>query len=52
MNIGAYVSGSDPEIDAALAVLPAITGFLLQSHEESTSFEDTQNLLQEMFIQE
>jgi FliI/YscN family ATPase len=45
INIGAYVSGSDAEIDAALEALPAITGFLQQSHQESTSFEETQSML-------
>ena len=50
VNIGAYVSGSDPEIDAALAVLPAITAFLQQDQNDFTSFEEMQNLLQGMFV--
>lgn len=49
VNIGAYVSGSDPEIDAALAVLPAMNAFLQQDHNNFTSFEEMQNLLQGMF---
>lgn len=40
VNIGAYVAGSDPEIDAALAALPALMDFLQQSV-EFTPFEDT-----------
>jgi FliI/YscN family ATPase len=51
VNIGAYASGSDPEIDAALAVLPAISAFLQQEQDDSTGFEDTQTMLQDMFIQ-
>jgi len=30
INIGAYVSGSDPEVDAALKCTPALTAFLQQ----------------------
>jgi FliI/YscN family ATPase len=40
INIGAYVAGSDPEIDAAIAALPALTNFLVQSV-DSTVFEET-----------
>lgn len=45
INIGAYVEGSDPEIDAALAVLPALTTFLQQNQDEFTSLEDTTTFL-------
>jgi len=41
INIGAYVHGSDPEIDAAIAVMPGIERFLQQEVEEVTSFEET-----------
>lgn len=41
VNIGAYVSGSDPDIDAALAALPAINSFLQQETLEFTPFEQT-----------
>lgn len=41
VNIGAYVSGSDPDIDAALAVMPALTAFLQQDQQEVTPFEET-----------
>jgi FliI/YscN family ATPase len=41
VNIGAYVSGSDPEIDAALQVMPAITSFLQQGKDEVSDFEVT-----------
>jgi FliI/YscN family ATPase len=49
VNIGAYVNGSDPEIDAALAILPQITGFLQQSQEDATPLEETQQMLHSMF---
>jgi flagellum-specific ATP synthase/type III secretion protein N (ATPase) len=41
VNIGAYVSGSDPEIDDALRVMPALNGFLQQDVKDVTAFEDT-----------
>ncbi len=44
VNIGAYVSGSDPEIDAALAALPALNAFLRQGVEFSP-FDETERLL-------
>jgi len=42
INIGAYVNGSDPEIDAALVALPKITAFLQQKEHDFTPFEETQ----------
>jgi flagellum-specific ATP synthase len=41
VNIGAYVSGSDPEIDDALRVMPDLTGFLQQDTKDVSTFEDT-----------
>lgn len=46
VNIGAYVTGSDPEIDQALQVLPALTSFLQQENKDVSTFEDTLNQLQ------
>ncbi len=34
INIGAYAKGSNPEIDEAIAMMPAINGFLRQDMEE------------------
>jgi flagellum-specific ATP synthase len=41
VNIGAYVSGSDPEIDTSLQALPGITAFLQQDKTEVSDFETT-----------
>jgi flagellum-specific ATP synthase/type III secretion protein N (ATPase) len=45
INIGAYVSGSDPEIDAAIQVSPNLTGFLQQDQHQSTPFDETLRML-------
>lgn len=45
VNIGAYVKGSDPEIDSALRVMPALEAFLQQGKDEVSAFEDTLHLL-------
>lgn len=45
VNIGAYVSGSDPEIDAALKVMPDLTRFLQQNSNDVSAFEDTLMML-------
>jgi flagellar protein export ATPase FliI len=41
INIGAYVAGSNPQIDRAIRQLPGITAFLKQRPEEPTTFDDT-----------
>lgn len=48
INIGAYVSGSDPDIDSAIAVMPTLTKFLQQNMRDVTPFEDTLNILSGM----
>jgi len=48
VNIGAYVSGSDPEIDAALAVMPQLLAFLQQSRDDVTAFDEMQRRLIEI----
>jgi flagellum-specific ATP synthase len=50
VNIGAYVSGSDVEIDAALQALPQITAFLQQADQEFTAFDETQGMLQAICV--
>ncbi len=41
INIGAYVGGSNPQIDRAIRLLPGITAFLRQRPEDASSFQDT-----------
>jgi FliI/YscN family ATPase len=41
VRIGAYVAGSDPAADWALAQFPAIQAFVQQEVEEATDFTDT-----------
>ncbi len=47
INIGAYVSGSDPEIDEAIEFMPQLNSFLQQGQEFS-SFEQTLLMLGSM----
>jgi FliI/YscN family ATPase len=46
INIGAYVTGSDPEIDEAITALPKINGFLQQGP-TFCDFDETLKLLAE-----
>jgi len=41
INIGAYVPGSNPEIDTARAMLPVVNEFLLQAVDESVAEDQT-----------
>ena len=41
VNVGAYVSGSNPKIDEALGKIDAINKFLRQPHDVSTPWEET-----------
>ncbi len=49
INIGAYVDGSNPEIDQAREMMGTINGFLRQAVEEKDDFETTRRYLLEMF---
>lgn len=49
VNIGAYVSGSNPQIDAALEVMPRITEFLRQPIDERSDMETTLRRLESVF---
>ena len=42
VNIGAYVSGSNPEIDRALRLIPAVRQFLRQGLSECSDFDEIQ----------
>ena len=45
ISIGAYQPGSDPLLDAAIALRPAMDGFLRQSIEELTTLHDADEAL-------
>lgn len=47
INIGAYVQGSNPDIDEALAKIGNIRAFLRQSSNESCDYDDTVDQLQQ-----
>ena len=48
INIGAYVKGSNPEIDLAISKHDAINSFLIQDIDEKISFEDTLAIMEEI----
>lgn len=48
VEIGAYVSGADPDADAALELLPRINDFLRQDMDDSTDAADTWAALREL----
>jgi flagellum-specific ATP synthase len=41
IRVGAYQKGSDPELDRAIAALPALNNFLQQSTDDRAPFEET-----------
>src|SRR5450432_540558 len=45
IQVGAYVAGSDPRVDAALAALPQIDAFLQQRVSDSTRIEESRTRL-------
>jgi flagellum-specific ATP synthase len=45
VNIGAYVPGSNPRVDHALARIDAVRGFLRQGIDEGSTFDDAQRAL-------
>ena len=45
INVGAYVKGSNPEIDRAISVMGNINAFLNQSTIEKFEFEETLELM-------
>ena len=49
INIGAYKSGSNPEIDYAISKIQAVNAFLCQETDEKFSFEESRNLLNGLF---
>ena len=52
INIGAYKSGSNPDIDNAIRMIREVNEFLKQDVEDKVSFDETIRILQEMFAEE
>jgi flagellar biosynthesis/type III secretory pathway ATPase len=48
VNIGAYVKGSDLEVDTALLVMPDLINFLQQDRADVSSFDKTLQSLAEI----
>jgi FliI/YscN family ATPase len=46
--VGAYQTGSDPQVDAAVALRPRILSFLQQSPQESTPADETVRILNDL----
>lgn len=46
IRLGAYRKGSDPDVDRAIAINPALEAFLSQSRDERTSIADGYQLLE------
>lgn len=47
INIGAYVAGSNPEIDAAIRAMPSLRRFLQQGLHESSTLDNMEEQLRE-----
>ena len=52
INIGAYVKGSNRQIDYAIEMMPYVKSFLVQGIEEKTDYVDTVAALKKMFPEE
>jgi flagellum-specific ATP synthase len=49
INIGAYVAGTNPDIDYALKMMPKVNAFLRQGMEEKVSFAETREEMKRIF---
>ncbi|TSA38399.1 MAG: flagellar protein export ATPase FliI [Porphyromonadaceae bacterium] len=49
INIGAYVKGSNPEIDYAVTMIDRVNGFLKQDIDEKIDFKQTINQMRALF---
>jgi flagellar protein export ATPase FliI len=49
INIGAYVQGSNPQIDRAIQHMPSVIGFLRQAAHEPSAWDETQRGLAAIF---
>ena len=52
ISIGAYVRGSDPQVDSAIDLMPTFNVYLRQAPHESTPFEHSVRALEGIFAQE
>ena len=48
INVGAYVQGTNPEIDEAVRVMPGLRNFLIQDIEEKAPLEETRSRILEL----
>jgi flagellar biosynthesis/type III secretory pathway ATPase len=48
VNIGAYIKGSNPRVDAAILRIEAIRGFLRQDVDERADYEETLSMLRSL----
>ena len=49
INIGAYKSGSNPEIDYAIQNIHAVNDFLMQDVDEKFTYEEVLEALKQLF---
>lgn len=49
INIGAYKSGSNPNIDNAISKIESVNDFLMQSTEDKFGFEETVSMMEDLF---
>lgn len=49
ISVGAYAPGSDPLLDQAIALYPAIEGFLQQGMHEACGYDEARRQLQALF---
>ena len=49
INIGAYKSGSNPNIDYAISKIDAVNGFLCQDTDAKYTFDESVELLERLF---
>ena len=49
INIGAYVSGSNPQIDYAISMIEKVNQFMQQPIEEQVGFDETFTMMKQLF---
>jgi flagellum-specific ATP synthase len=49
INIGAYVKGSNPEVDYAVTMIDRVNGFLKQGIDEKIDFQQTIKQMRALF---